>query len=261
MDGRLTENIVPDGGRHTRVLSAGEGRTLVWLHDTLGSLWSVAHGGLSDRFRVLAPTLPGFEDPNGPAGIDEVEDAVFWLLDLLEAFGSERPILLGCGLGGWIAAELAIRYSSRLAGLILVDAYGLRVDGALAADEYALTPPMLRPLAFADPAGLVAHQLMPDTPVPDRAEAWLRARVAGARLAWQFPYSRKLRSRLPRARVPALILWGEADRLVPVAHAHAYANGLPDAELRILAGAGHYPYAEAPDAFVETVGSWVSALP
>src|SRR6185436_6525263 len=179
--------------------------------------------------------------------IDRTEDVGFWLLDLWDALGLERPVLLGCGLGGWIAADFAARYPERLGRLVLVDAYGLQVDGALAADEFALTPPMLRPLVFATPEASLAQAWLPDAEPPERVESALHARVAAARLAWQFPYSPKLRGRLARARVPALVVWGERDRLVPPAHAQAYAEGLPDARLAIIPAAAHYPYLEAPE--------------
>jgi pimeloyl-ACP methyl ester carboxylesterase len=178
---------------------------------------------------------------------------VFWLLDVFAALNLDRPALLGCGLGGWMAAEFAVRYPAILGRLVLVDAYGLRVDGALPADEFALTRPMLRPLLFADATGGIATQVLPDVDAPDDVESGLHARVAAARLAWQFPYDRKLRARLARAKVLSLVVWGEQDRLVPVAHAAAYADGLPNARLQLVPGAAHYPYYEAPDAFAEVV--------
>jgi hypothetical protein len=88
-----------------------------------------------------------------------------------------------------------------------IDAYGLRVEGALAEDEFALTPPMLRPLLFGDPDSELALQTVPDSQPPERVESALHARVAAARLAWQFPYDRKLRGRLARASLPALVVW------------------------------------------------------
>jgi pimeloyl-ACP methyl ester carboxylesterase len=81
--------------------------------------------------------------------------------------------------------------------------------------------------------------------------------VAAARLAWQFPYCPKLRGRLARAKVPALILWGGEDRLVSPAHADAYAASLPDARVVVVPGAGHYPYLEAPDHFAREVKRFV----
>lgn len=251
------ERSVDADGRATRVLEAGDGSQIVWLHDTLGNRWSAGHSRLTARHRVLAPSLPGVENSETLDGIDGPEDVVFWLLDLLDALHLERPALLGAGLGGWMAAEFAVRYPSLISRLVLVNAYGLRVEGALAEDEFALTRPMLRPLLFGDPTGSTALQVLPDVEPAERLESSLHARVAAARLAWQFPYDRKLRKRLHRAHMPALVVWGEQDRLVPVAHAHAYAEGLPDARLSILPGAGHYPYDEAPETFGDTIGAFL----
>jgi pimeloyl-ACP methyl ester carboxylesterase len=250
------------GGRSTRILSAGEDLAVVWLHDARGNAWSDAHDQLARSCRVFAPWLPGSDDSSALDGIDGPEDVVFWLLDLLPALELDRPpVLLGCGLGGWLAAEFAVRYPERLSGLVLVDAYGIQVPGALAEDEFALPPSLLRPLLFTDPESEVARSTVPDVDPPDRAEAAIHARVAAARLAWQFPYDPKLRSRLARARLPALVIWGEQDRLVPVAHAHAYAEALPDARLVVLPGVGHFPYLEAPDAFASAVVGFLAPLP
>jgi pimeloyl-ACP methyl ester carboxylesterase len=253
------ETVIADE-RPTRVLSAGQGQPIVWLHDTLGNRWSAGHTRLSQQAHVLAPSLPGFDDSTALEGIDGLEDVVFWLLDLLPALELPAPpVLLGCGLGGWLAAEFAVRYPERLSSLVLVDAYGLQVPGALAEDEFALTPALLRPLLFVDPDSELARSTVPDVESPARAEAAIHARAAAARLAWQFPYDVKLRSRLGRARLPALVVWGEQDRLVPPAHAHAYAEALPDARVVVLPGAGHYPYLEAPDAFAASVTEFVGS--
>ena len=253
-------SLVADG-RATRVLSAGQGRPIVWLHDTLGNRWSAAHSLLSQTAQVLAPSLPGFEDSTTLDGIDGPEDVVFWLLDLLAGAGfSLPPVLLGCGLGGWMAAEFAVRYPTVIRALVLVIAYGLRVPGALAEDEFALPPPQLRPLLFVQPDAQLAQEVLPDVEPAERFERTLHARVAAARLAWQFPYDRKLTGRLHRARRPALVVWGACDRLVPVAHAEAYAQHLPSAELVVLPDAGHYPYLEQPEPFVEAVAIFVQRL-
>jgi pimeloyl-ACP methyl ester carboxylesterase len=258
-DAALPEDVVVEvGGRATRVLRRGEGRPVVWLHDTLGNRWTAVHEALSGAYEVVAPSLPGFEDSTTLDGIDAPEDVVFWLIDLLAELRLERPMVIGCGLGGWMAAELAVRYPERIGGLVLVDAYGLRVDGALAADEFALTPAMLRPLLFANGQEL-AHATIPDQHPPETLQSALHARVAAARLVWQFPYDRKLRGRLGRARLPALVIWGQHDQLVPAAHATAYVEGLPDARLELIAAAGHYPYLERTDEFLQVVQAFLAA--
>jgi pimeloyl-ACP methyl ester carboxylesterase len=230
---------------------------VLWLHDSPGNRWTPGHDALAQHCQVIAPSLPGFDDSTTLGRIDGPEDIVFWLLDLLDALAIGELAMLGCGLGGWMAAEFAVRYPERLRCLALIDAYGLQVEGALAEDEFALMPPMLRPLLFRDPDGPLAQTWLPDAETPERAEAALHARVAAARLAWQFPYSPKLRERLTRARVPALVLWGARDRLVPPAHAEAYARSLPDARLVMLPDAAHYPYLEEPDRFAKEVARFL----
>jgi pimeloyl-ACP methyl ester carboxylesterase len=240
------ESSVSLDGRSTRLLRDGNGPPVVWLHDSPGNVWTPAHSQLSHHSTVIAPSLPGFDDSTTLNGIDGPEDVVFWLTDLFAELQLQRAVMLGCGLGGWMAAEYAVRYPARVSKLILVDAYGLFVPGALPADEFALTATMLRPLVYAN-AGT------PDLQSAENVEATLHARVAAARLAWQFPYDRKLRARLRRAIMPALIVWGERDGLVPLAHGHAYADALPNATLRVLPGVAHYPYVEDPSAFTAEV--------
>jgi pimeloyl-ACP methyl ester carboxylesterase len=240
-------------GRPTRITEAGSGRPVLWLHDTRGNQWTPGHEQLSGFCRVIAPSLPGFDDSTTLGRIDDPEDVVFWLLDLLDEMRLDHPAVLGCDLGGWLAAELAVRYPERLSALVLVNAYGLQVDGALAADEFALTPRMLRPLVFTEPDSELAQTWLPDVDPPERRESVLHAQVAAARLAWQFPYSAKLRGRLHRVKVPALVIWGEQDRLVSAAHALAYVDGLPDARLILIPDAAHYPYVETAERFAQEV--------
>jgi pimeloyl-ACP methyl ester carboxylesterase len=252
-----TERHLHVGGRSTRLLDAGSGTAVLWLHDTRGNGWTPGHARLAEHHRVVAPSLPGFDDSTTLDGIDGPQDVVFWLLDLLDDLQLERPAVLGCGLGGWMAAELAVRYPERLARLVLVDAYGLRLPGALAEDEFALTPAMLRPLLFGEPGSELALATVPDTEPAASAERALHARVAAARLAWQFPYNPKLHGWLRRARVPTLVVWGERDQLVRPAHGEAYVAALPDAKLAVLPGAGHYPYLDAPDPFADVVTAFL----
>ncbi len=254
------ERVTPVDGRPVRILEAGTGPALLWLHDTFGNRWSPGQDELARHVHLLAPTPPGFEDAVALEQIDAPEDVVFWLDDLLAALPLARPIALGCGLGGWMLAEYAVRYPERLSGMILVNPYGLELPGALAGDEFALTPSQLRPLVFPDPEGDLALEWLPDTEPPERLERTLRARVAAARLAWQFPYNPKLLGRLPRARLPALVIWGDGDRLLPRRHAEAYAQHLPTARLVVIAGAGHYPYVTRPRELAREVQAFVRTL-
>lgn len=185
--------------------------------------------------------------------MDSMDDLVFHYLDVCAALGVEHPILLGPSLGGWLAAEWAVRYPTMLRGVVLVDAFGLRLPGAQATDLLRLDPAQMRAVLFAEPASAVAQTLVPDLPSPDTLEATLQARQILARFAWQFPDNPKLSRYLYRVQSPTLVLWGAQDGVVSTAYAQAYAQGIAGAELAILPHCGHLPHAERPEAFLQTV--------
>ena len=189
-----------------------------------------------------------------------MEDLVFHYLDVLEALRLETPIMLGVSLGGWLAAEFAIRYSGMLHALVLVDALGLRVPDAPAADLFQLDPARQRAALFADPGAALAQALVPDTPPTDAIQAMLKARQVFARFAWQFPDNPKLGGYLYRVKVPTLLVWGERDGVVPVSHGQAYQAEISGAELVILPRSGHLPHAEQQEVFVRTVLNYLERM-
>jgi pimeloyl-ACP methyl ester carboxylesterase len=196
---------------------------------------------------------PGFEGADDLDDIDCIEDLVFHYLDLIEVLGIDQPILMGASLGGWLAAEFAVRYSAWLRSLILVDALGLRVPGAPAADLFLLNAAQMRTAMFADPTAVVAQALVPDTPPQEAMLPLLKARRAYARFAWQFPDNPKLGSYLYRIKCPTLVVWGERDGVVPLRHAQVYRTEIAAAKLVGLPECGHLPHVEQPEALAAAV--------
>ncbi|MDP3767914.1 MAG: alpha/beta hydrolase, partial [Dehalococcoidia bacterium] len=87
---------------------AGSGLPLLVLHGVDGGEGVLPfHDGLAERFRVLAPSLPGFGRTELPAWMDSVDDLAYFLLDLLEDLEGNIDVL-GIGFGGWVAAEMAV---------------------------------------------------------------------------------------------------------------------------------------------------------
>ncbi|MDQ3830837.1 MAG: alpha/beta hydrolase [Candidatus Tectomicrobia bacterium] len=240
-------------GREVHLLRGGQGQPLLFLHDPWAYRWLPVHDRLAAQYQVIIPIHPGFAGSGGLEELDRIEDLVFHYLDLCEALRLEQPILLGASLGGWIAAEFAIRYASMLRALILVDALGVRVPGAPAADLFQLEPARVRAALFADATTALAHELVPDTPPPESIEAMLKARQVFARFAWQFPDSPKLASYLYRVKCPTLVVWGEHDGVVPVAHGRLYQAEITGAECRILPSCGHLPHVERPETLTAVV--------
>jgi pimeloyl-ACP methyl ester carboxylesterase len=247
------DDIISVRGRHVRLLRGGSGRPLLYLHDPWSYTWQSVHDRLAAQHDVVFPIHPGFEGADGLEEMDRMEDLVFYYLDLLDVLRLEQPILLGVSLGGWLAAEFAIRYAGMLRALVLVDAMGLRVSAASATDLFQLDSGQVRAALFADPASALAQVLVPDTPPQESITAMLKARQTFARFAWQFPDNPKLMSYLYRVKTPTLIVWGERDRVVPVSHGQAYQAEIAEAQLALLPACGHLPQLEQPDAFAATV--------
>ncbi len=246
--------------RHIRLMRGGTGQPLLYLHDTFSYTWTPVHDALAEHYEVILPIHPGCAGSTDLDDIEGMDDLVFHYLDVCTTLGLERPVLLGASLGGWLAAEWAVRYPEMLRGLILVDAFGLRVPEAPALDLLRLDPGQMRSALFADPKVAVAQILIPDVPVPESLEALLRARQTLARFAWQFPDNPKLARYLYRVKTPTLIIWGAQDSVVSTAHAQAYLRGIAGAESVVLQRCGHLPLAEQPAACVHAIRHYLARL-
>jgi pimeloyl-ACP methyl ester carboxylesterase len=243
------EETVSVRGRKVKLFRGGAGPQLLFLHDSFCPAWLPIHDLLAVHFDVLVPIHPGFAGSEESFDdFEEMEDLVFHYLDLCAALQLNRPALVGTSLGGWIAAEWAMRYSDSLSKLILIDALGLRVDGVPAADILSLDGAALRQALFGDANSALALATLPDAPKAENMISTILARRTLARFAWQFPDNPRLRRYLYRIQIPTQVIWGERDGYVSTAHGHAYREGIAGAEFAAIANAGHLPHVEAPDA-------------
>ena len=128
-------------GTRIRVLRGGSGAPLIFLHGASGHVgWLPFLERLSQRFDVIAPEHPGFGASDDPPWLDRPSDLAYFYLDLIAALKLDRVHLMGTSLGGWIAAELAVRNTSRLASLTLVCAVGILAnDGAPMDDMFRMS--------------------------------------------------------------------------------------------------------------------------
>ena len=233
----------------------GDGPPALFLHGAGGFRPDDPFVGLLGRQRrVIAPSHPGFGGSALPDWLDRPDDIALLYLELLAQLGHAQLDLIGCSLGGWIAAELASMVPERFRRLVLVGPVGVKLG-----DRDTLDIPDI----FAMPAAAVEKLLYhePDRYRPDLAKlsdeqlaVMLRNRETTALLAWEpFMHNPKLRHRLHRVRCPALLLRGESDGLISAAYLEGYAKLLPDARTATIAAAGHVPQIEQPAAFAAAV--------
>ena len=243
-------------GVELEVVERGQGPTILWLHgeeglDPGGPVLDLmaAHG------RVIAPSHPGFGHSPDAASIDTVDDLAYLYLDLLAERDRREVVVIGCSLGGWIAAEMAVKCTDRLARLVLIGPLGIKVGDRETRDIpdiFALHPDEVRRLLYRDPSrATVDYAMLTD----DQLTVLARDREATALYAWE-PYfhNPKLRQRLQRITVPTLLVWGAEDRFVSAAYyGAAYRDAIPGARLLTIDGAGHFPHVEAPEALAACV--------
>ena len=242
----------------------GQGRPLLFLHPghPSGRLDPKAPvlDALAEHARVLAPTHPGFGGSPAPRELTTIDDLAYLYLDLLETLNVRDVVLVGASIGGWIAAEMAVKSTERISALVLANAVGIKPSDRETrdiADIYAVTDKQLAELVWADPARMAVNpKTLPDSDLI----AMARSRESTGRYAWSpYMHNPKLKGRLHRVRIPTLVLWGGADRVTKTEYGKAYAAAIPGAKFETIDGAGHFPHLEQPQAFAKAVLAFVES--
>jgi pimeloyl-ACP methyl ester carboxylesterase len=234
-------------GVRTVVHSIGSGPVLVFLHGTGTFTGFEAARSWAAKRRVVIPYHPGFGDSGDADGLDTIDDYVLHYMDLFDRLGLNTFDLAGFSLGGWLAAEYAIRQPERLRRLVLIAPVGLVVPAAPAPDLFKIAPPELPGFLAHDPAAVLRY--FPKGPDP-AFEARMGREIGGlAKLIGDQPQGNPRLARwLHRIRVPTLVLWGAEDRLRPTAQSEAWRALLPDARVKIVPATGHLVLEETPSA-------------
>jgi pimeloyl-ACP methyl ester carboxylesterase len=253
-------------GAETEILIKGEGQPLLFLHAGHGfDLADPLIERLSQSYKVIAASHPGFGASPRPDGVDTVDDIAYRYLDLIEDLGLEDIVVVGVSFGGWIAAELATKGSARIAKLVLIDPVGVKFGDRETrdiTDIYATTAQQIPELFFADEAkGMAVLNNLDFKDLPEEtALRFARNREALTLFGWAPTlYNPKLKGRLHRIKVPTLLLWGADDRIVSPDYGRQYAAAIPGARFEMIEGAGHYGYLEQPQAFADTIEAFLGA--
>jgi pimeloyl-ACP methyl ester carboxylesterase len=260
---------------------AGSGPAVVLVHGLAGSstTWQEVMPALADHFTVLAPDLLGHGDSAKPRGDYSLGAHASGLRDLMVALGIERATFVGHSLGGGVALQLAYQFPERCERLVLV------ASGGLGKEVNSLLRAVSLPGSELVMPVLLSGQMHS---VLDAINRWFGRRglrmgatgremwrsytglsETGGRMAFIHtvrsvidPLGQRVsaRDRLYLAsEVPTLILWGERDQIIPVAHAHAAHELIPGSTLVVLPGIGHFLPTDAAPAFIEAFEAFVAA--
>jgi pimeloyl-ACP methyl ester carboxylesterase len=268
-------------GHRLRYVRAGSGPAVVLVHGFASSLytWKDVIPALAAGHDVVALDLPGFGQSDQPADLsfEDFPRAVLGLMDLL---GIGKATLVGNSMGGATAALVAAEMPQRVDALVLIDAAGFNLGPS--------ERPRVVSFAMSRAGSLLARlpgkrlvveaslrQVFHDGAhvTPERLSEYLAAALRPGTL----PAIRSLDASsagrqavvaqsLPRIRARALVLWGDDDRWIPIAHADRFVAAIPGARKAVIAACGHVPQEERPEEvarllveFLEEPGSGTSA--
>lgn len=243
-------------GAAVPVKRAGVGQAMLMIHGGGGApRFHPAMQALADRFDVIVPQAPGFGGTEAPPWLETIADLAYFYLDFMDALDLRRVHLVGLSLGGWVAADLAVRNPDRLASLTLMDAPGIEVPGITPLDPFLTPAEDVVRATYFDPK--LAEEAVVRAFAPANEDVRLANQRMVAKLAWQPRFHDPLLQRwLHRIRLPTLILWGENDRLFPPAYGEAWHRAIAGSRLVVLPCCGHLPIQEKPDEFVAAVGEF-----
>jgi len=236
---------------------AGSGRPLLILHGAGGAEeWLTCIADLAARHDVILPEHPGFGASEMPEWLDTISDLANFYLEFLDRLGLMEVELVGHDLGGWIAAELAVRNTRRLASLTLVGAAGIHVKGVAQLDPFLCNDEQRIRDLFHEPAR--ADATLERLRRPEHEDVVLKNQTTTARLVWQpRGYDPHLAKWLHRIDVPTLLVWGAHDRHFPPDYALAFHKLIPGAKLAIIPDCGHLPHVEQRGAFLVALDNFL----
>lgn len=265
-------------GLQARYLSAGSGRPVILLH-ALGedsSQWLAVLRALAPHYRLFALDLPGLAGMGRPPRYTSEWFASF-LAAFIEDVTSGEVALVGNSFGGLVALKLALSQRECVAALGLVASIGLGVEvspllqlptlpgvgemGALWTNNPLGRAQLLvarSALVFGDPRRVPAAWLAQQANLV-RRPGFVAGVLAALRAEVDLYGQRDVVvDELPRLDVPTLVVWGDRDQVVPIAHGQRAAARLPQGSLDVLPGCGHLPPVEQPESFVAALQAFLT---
>ena len=245
------ERTATIGGNRVWYREAGAGFPLVHLHGAGGPPWDEAHGLLAERYRVIAPALPGFGESSLDPALDNLPAVARVMAAFVREVAGERAHLLGSSFGGRVATWLALQDPEAIDRLVLESPASFQPSDARRMDQPSLD--QLRATPDGDRDRGVEQFVDP--------QARTRNVATIAQLTRANPPEDELLARLGEIRTPTLVLFGTEDRLVPPERGRLYKERVPDCHFALVYQAGHIIRRDRPDAFVRLVTDFLERGP
>jgi len=240
---------------------AGEGPAILVLHGWGGSSdsWLAFQGILAEKgYKVVVLDFPGFGKSVTPPQPWNLDDYTSFVVDFTEKLGLEQFFLVGHSFGGRISIKFVIKHPQKVKKLILCDSAGVKPKPGLKTliifwlarlGNAIFTPKHF--IRFKDSARNFFYSFL-------RNKDYVKANGTMKETIKKV-LGEDLLSELPRIKTKTLIVWGSADRTVPLKYAHIFKERIADSELEIVPKIGHSPHLEVPEKLSEIVLKFIRA--
>jgi pimeloyl-ACP methyl ester carboxylesterase len=257
----FTETMVEVAQTQLYLLKGGTGRPLLVLHGVEGHEgWLGFHEALAAQATVYAPAHPGFGQTERPTWIETIAHQAVFYQWFLQETGLQGVDLVGVGVGGWIAAQMAVMCQANLRHLVLVDAAGVRPRQGEVVDIFIIPWREMVERSLYDAQHCAeAERIYTAAPLQEFGGVREAGRSMSMRMCYRpYMYDPALLPTLGKIRVSTLVVWGAQDHIMPIDCGHLYQQAIPGATLRVIDRCGHWPHFEQPRTLAEIIREFIA---
>jgi pimeloyl-ACP methyl ester carboxylesterase len=256
-----TEQLVAAAGITAELRRGGKGTPLLVIHNEFGVPgWIEAYQRLAETFDVIVPSLPGYGRSTRPDWIMGVHDLAAWITWFAREMDIRTPVnLIGCSLGGWVAAEIATVAPQFINKMVLIGAMGMKPERGEIFDYFLEGGKTGLRRAFHQPEQSPEYMRYYGKELaPDEVDLVEQHREMTCRISWKpYMHSLTLPHLLPGVRTPTLLVWGRQDAITPIDSGELYQRAIPRSRLVTIDDCGHVPEMERPAEFVQLVRDFI----
>jgi pimeloyl-ACP methyl ester carboxylesterase len=248
-------------GLNIHLRKSGQGRRMLFLHGAGGIFdWLPFFDSLAQAGELWAPDHPGFGLSDDPKWIRNMGDLAMYYLDFFDAFDDGSGFdLIGHSIGGWLAAEIAVRNSANLRSVTFISPAGLRVKGIPMGDSFIWNDAEAAQNLIHDET--LRQRRLQNQPDEATSDIMVKNRFSFAKLAWQPRlFNPDLEKWLHRVKVPTQIIWGQNDLLLPAQYAPHWQEKVAARACTVIPDCGHSPMIEKGAQTAELIKQFVQGV-
>jgi pimeloyl-ACP methyl ester carboxylesterase len=254
--------LIDIAGITVELRRGGSGTPVLVIHGELGVPgWLESFAQLAEHHDVIVPSLPGYGRSTRPDWIMGVHDLAAWVTWFARDIDLRTPVnVIGCSLGGWVAAEIATVAPQFFNKMVLVGAMGIKPEQGEIFDYFLESGLTGLRRAFHRPEQSSAFmRYWGNEWTPEETDLVEQHREMTCRIAWKpYMHSLTLRHLLPGVSTPTLLLWGGEDAITPINSGEIYQRAIPRSRLVVIENCGHMPEMEKPTEFARLVENFLA---